>query len=166
MRPGLVRFLTRRTGCPSAAEDLTQDLWLRMDAIWREAAPDVRNPAAYLFRAAANLAKDHARAEKRRAALNAEAMALVMLGLPAMPSPEGAVDAAEHLATVETAIAALPPRTRQIFAMNRFEGVPYRRIAARLGISTTAVEKHMKRALDALAGMRDEDDNHTPGVGR
>ncbi len=165
MRPGLVRFLTRRTGCAAAAEDLTQDLWLRMDGLRRGAAEDIRSPAAYLFRAAANLARDHARAEKRRAARNAGALALVMADLPAVPSPERYAQGIEHLAAVEAALDALPPRSREIFALNRFEGISYRQIAVRLCISTTAVEKHMRRALDALAGLRD--DNETaPGVGR
>jgi RNA polymerase sigma-70 factor (ECF subfamily) len=166
MRPGLVRFLARRTGSAAAAEDLTQDLWLRMDRLRRGAAEEIRNPTAYLFRAAANLARDHLRAEKRRTALNAEALALVMIGLPhaGVATPDSEAEANEHLARVDAAIAALPPRTREIFAMNRFEGIAYREIARRLGISTTAVEKHMRRALDALAGLRDDDD--APGVGR
>lgn len=161
LRPGLVRFLAKRTGCTAIAEDLVQDLWMRMSAA-RPVADELRSPVAYLFRAAANLATDHARAERRRAAANTEAMALVMDGLDAAPSPEQAVVDLQDYARVTVAIAALPPRTRQIFAMNRLDGVSYRRIAAELGISATAVEKHMKRALDALAGMRDAPDDSDP----
>ncbi|WEK45126.1 MAG: sigma-70 family RNA polymerase sigma factor [Candidatus Andeanibacterium colombiense] len=173
MRPGLVRFLARRTGCVAAAEDLVQDLWLRLDGAERNGGAQPRNPVSYLFAAAANLARDHARAEKRRAALNAEAMRLVFDGLPAAASaaasPEREAEATQELASVVAIIDRLPPRTREIFALNRFEGVSYRQIALRLAISTTAVEKHMKRALDALAGMRDGGTGIVPGpdgVGR
>lgn len=157
MRPGLIRFLARRTGCAATAEDLAQDLWLRLDGAGRNGGAELRNPVSYLFAAAANLTRDYARAEKRRAALNAEAMRLVFDGLPAAAaSPEREAEGAQELARVIAAIEALPPRTREIFALNRFEGISYRQISLRLAISTTAVEKHMKRALDALADLRDE----------
>jgi RNA polymerase sigma factor (sigma-70 family) len=152
LRPGLVRFLSKRTGCKSTAEDLTQDLWFRVQS-GREG---VRSPISYIFRAAANLATDHHRAERRRAALNSEAMALVLGDHDSLPSPEEQLGASEHLDHVYATLDALPPRTRQIFSMNRFDGISYRDIAVTLGISTTSVERHMRRALAALAGLRDE----------
>jgi RNA polymerase sigma-70 factor (family 1) len=41
----------------------------------------------------------------------------------------------------------LPPRSRQIFEMSRFEGLKNREISEQLGISVKVVEKHISKAL-------------------
>ena len=38
-------------------------------------------------------------------------------------------------------------RTRQVFVLNRVEGLSYDEIATRLGISVSSVQKHLARAL-------------------
>ncbi len=48
---------------------------------------------------------------------------------------------------IGTVMAGLPERSREIFAMSRFEGLKNREIAEKLGISTTAVEKHISKAI-------------------
>ncbi len=48
------------------------------------------------------------------------------------------------------AIGELPGRSRQVFEMNRFEGLTYREIAKRLGLSQKTVETLMSRALRTL----------------
>lgn len=45
---------------------------------------------------------------------------------------------------------AAPTAAREVFRMSRFEGLKNREIAARLGISETAVEKHLARAVGRL----------------
>ena len=159
MRPRLVQFLTRQRGCSATAEDVVQDLWLKMGRLPPDRSGSIANPGSYLFTAAANLARDHVRAHRRRADCNAEALAHVFDGLEdaSTLSPERLVGADQELRRAIDAIDSLPARSRQIFATNRFDGVSYRQIAKQLAISTTAVEKHMKRALSALANLdRDE----------
>ena len=51
-RAELLRFLISRTGDPSEAEDLVQDLWLKAS---RGSAGPTANGRAYLFRMAQNL---------------------------------------------------------------------------------------------------------------
>jgi RNA polymerase sigma-70 factor (ECF subfamily) len=48
------------------------------------------------------------------------------------------------------ALDALPPRARAVVILRRFENLTYPQIAQRLGISVSAVEKHMGRAMSAL----------------
>jgi RNA polymerase sigma-70 factor (ECF subfamily) len=59
--------------------------------------------------------------------------------------------AAESLQTAIAALQKLPERTRDIFVLRRIEGHAYRDIASKYGISVSAVEKHMVRAVQHLA---------------
>jgi DNA-directed RNA polymerase specialized sigma24 family protein len=58
MRPALMAFFVRRLSDPVQAEDLIQDLFIRM-ATMRGPATD--NPEGYIFQAAANLLRDQYR---------------------------------------------------------------------------------------------------------
>ncbi|MDB5576378.1 MAG: sigma-70 family polymerase sigma factor [Bradyrhizobium sp.] len=65
-------------------------------------------------------------------------------------SPEHVLMERERLAHATTILLNLPERTRVIFVLRRLEGMKYLDIAARLGISVSAVEKHMERAVVRL----------------
>lgn len=57
-------------------------------------------------------------------------------------------DALRHLFIL---IDELPERTRTVFLLHRYEGLKYREIADRFGISVSSVEKHMIAAIHHLA---------------
>ncbi|TCM26153.1 RNA polymerase sigma factor (sigma-70 family) [Novosphingobium sp. ST904] len=44
----------------------------------------------------------------------------------------------------------LPPRTREIFELNRVDALTYHEIAARYGVTVKAIEYHMSKALQHL----------------
>ena len=48
------------------------------------------------------------------------------------------------------ALMKLPERTRAVFLLRRLEGMSYSEIAIRLGVSVSAAEKHMLRAVRHL----------------
>lgn len=64
----------------------------------------------------------------------------------AKPLQDEVLIARKRLESVRAAIDALPPRTREVFLMHRLEGAKYREIAIALGMSQSAVEKHIARA--------------------
>ncbi|WEK45134.1 MAG: RNA polymerase sigma factor [Candidatus Andeanibacterium colombiense] len=142
-RPALVRFLARRTGCDAAAEDLAQDLWLKLQAggAWREA--EIRNPLAYLFRAAANAAFDWRRREAGAAAAPAEFEQAIA---DEAPSPERQAQGREAASLIEAAIAQLPPKCRAAFLLCRVEGLTMREAGRRMGVSERTVENHLAKA--------------------
>ncbi|MES2057339.1 MAG: RNA polymerase sigma factor [Pseudomonadota bacterium] len=153
LRPELFRFLVARVGDRIEAEDLLQELWVRVHAA--NAGP-LSNGRAYLYRAAQNLVLDRARAERRRAQRDTEWAAGQRIDLgggepaDARPNAETAMLAHEEAAALATAIRALPESAGRAFRMHKIEGLPHVEIAARLGISRSGVEKHIALAMAHL----------------
>ena len=65
-------------------------------------------------------------------------------------SPERVLLGKDALVRATAVLLELPERTRVVFVLRRLEGMRYLDIAARLGISVSAVEKHMTRAMAHL----------------
>ena len=146
-------FMASRLRCPFTAHDLAQELYLKISAL--DARQEVTNARAYLFRMAANLVIDHLRREQRQGGLLAEVESLLW-GHTEGISPERHAMAQQELRHLIAAVEALPPATRRVFKLNRFDGKTQREIADELGISQTAVEKHIRKALRRLAACRSE----------
>jgi len=51
---------------------------------------------------------------------------------------------------IRKVIEQLPERRKEVFLMSRFEGLKNREIAEKLQISTTAVEKHIAKAIESF----------------
>jgi RNA polymerase sigma factor (sigma-70 family) len=148
----LFRFLTARLRSAASAQDLTQEIYVNLRGV-DEARP-VRNARAFLFRMAANLAIDHQRGEARRTALLAEARDLLGGGIDTA-TPERALLARDELARLQRALAELPPLSRRIFYLSRFEEKSQREIATIVGLSPAAVFKHIRKVVDHLARVLD-----------
>lgn len=153
-RAALLRFLRARGCDPAEAEDLLQDLWLR---IGQAPAGPVGNPRAYLFRMAANLLLDDRRSRQRAMARD-RAWLEVDGEVPGLPEqrPDPAIDAetallqAEELERLRSAIDALPPGAGRALRLCRIEGVAQAEAARIMGISRSGVEKHLATALRHL----------------
>ena len=148
-RDRLLHYLTRQLKCRQTAEDILQDVFLAIPKV-RSIRPLV-NPRAFLFRIAGNLAINRSKQEFRRRALR-EANAAILWTAVDEVTPERQLLGAETLAQIEAVIASLPIRTRQVLSWRRMDGLTNREIATRLGISQTAVERHMRNAMTALIG--------------
>lgn len=151
-RSTLMRLLVRILGSELVAEDVAQNLYLRVQRV--EDEPPIINKRSFLFRLASNLAIDHIRAEQTRARIQAEAHALLWDEL-ATPDAAQIAIAKVELQRVLKAAASLPEPTRTIFRLHRFDGMRQSEIAALRGVSVTTVEKHVRRALSVLRNARD-----------
>lgn len=139
----LLARIRRRTRDDQDAEDLLHSAWLRLFAY--RAENEVREPAGFLVRTAANLAVDKHRQGKRQAREPLEAFEA---GLEdGSPLQDEVLTARERLRRVQAGLERLPPRTRQVFVMHKVEGMKLREIAAALGITQSAVEKHVAKAV-------------------
>ncbi|SHM02322.1 RNA polymerase sigma factor [Phytopseudomonas punonensis] len=141
-REQMEAVLRRRVGCRATAADLVQELFLRF---WRRPSAPLEDMGSYLIRSAHNLAIDHLRSEGART--RNEAGLLPEQRGDSSISLDAALEAGSDLRRVETALRALPERTRHIFLLNRIHGQTYGQIARSMGLSQSAVEKHMMRAL-------------------
>ena len=151
-RPMLLRLLIARLRDRDAAEDVLQDVWLKLESL---PSGPVADPAAYLYRMANNLAFDRRRSETRRQ--TREGAWLDLRGdICDAPNAEQALIARDRLKRMQAAIATLPERTALIFRRYRFDGVPRRDIAEELSISVSAVEKHLQRAYQLIQKAREE----------
>ena len=137
------RFLVRRLGSAEAADDVCQELFLRLWA--KRPEVEVEQPRAYLMRIAANMATDHQRRLGRSRLSTHEALQETVSDT--RPSPEAEAHHKQRLDALCRAVARLPRRCRQIFVMHKFEGLSHPEIARRLGISRNAVEKNIIRAM-------------------
>lgn len=153
MRGDLLRLLIARTGDQSEAEDLLQEIWVRLHAA--ETGP-VANGRSYLYRAANNLVLDRLRATSRRAERETAWASLQQASNQAhdpadqRPNAEETLLAREEAAALMSAIEALPPGARRVFRMHKIDALPQAKVAAQLGISRSAVEKHIVVALTHL----------------
>jgi RNA polymerase sigma-70 factor (ECF subfamily) len=148
MRGALLRMLSARGAAPDEAEDLLQELFVRLET---QAIGPVGEPKAYLYRMADNLFLDRRRAETRRAAREQR---WGEQDNELRPTPERELIGRERLAMVSAALAALPERTVEIFRRFRLDGESQRAIGDSLGISLSAVEKHLQRAYRAVTDIR------------
>jgi RNA polymerase sigma factor (sigma-70 family) len=155
-RAALVRFVRARMRGEGDPEDLLQDLWLKLSAA--DVGP-VAEPLAYLYRMAENLMLDRRRSAIRRNRREAEwttgqVDSSLGLAIDTQPSVERVLLAREALRRVNALLDALPDRTAQTFRAVRIEGVPQKQIAHDLGISLSAVEKHLQRAYRVIFDAR------------
>jgi len=129
----------------SDADDVVQETWLRVVKVATSGL--LSNGRAYLYRVAHNLIADHYRQRRREEVL--DDTQLNAIADPA-PLPEQRLLDAEQLRHLDAIIAALPPRSRQVFLLARVEQLALAEIGRQLGISRQTAHGHLLRALVAL----------------
>jgi len=154
-RSVLVNAATAITGCRCRAEDVVQDVYIKVS----ENAPSepVRQPLAYLMRMVRNLAIDHyrRRAFERCHTTNEEDGHEV----PSSDAgPEANVIQRDLLQHVSDALATLPERTRTAFEMVRIRDHTLQETARKLEVSQTLVHFMVRDAtthcLNCVQGVR------------
>lgn len=150
LRGALTRYFQRRLPDANEVDDLVQEVFLRI--VRRGNSQDLDRFEGYVFETAASVFKDRFR--RRRVRMSASHVAFEPdLHGESDISPEQTVLAREALRETTRAIMTLPERTRTIFILRRLEGLSHPEIARRLGLSLSAVEKHIQRAAKQLLAL-------------
>lgn len=147
-RGALQRYFARRGIVGSDGEDAIQDVFARLSR--RVGQSTAAHIEGYLFETAASVAVDHFRRAKARHSQRHDPFEPDRHG-GAHPGLEHDLIARQTLELVSLALRELPERTRTIFVLARLEGCQYDEVARRTGVSVSAVEKHMVKALAHLA---------------
>lgn len=153
---GLLAHLRRLLGDAGQAQDLAQQAGLKLLELPPEQISEIRDPRAFLFQIASNLARDQLR---RRLTAQAGQAALRAAPPPAVAGPDRIFDQQEQLIRLRAAIARLPEQARRVLLLARIEGFSHKEIAVRLGIQPKTVENHLGRALALLAQHLDKHDD-------
>lgn len=129
---------------PSDFDDIVQETYLRLLRA-RERGP-IASPRGLLFAIARNAARDRFR---RHATADTFPIAEIDESRVFDDAPNAAETASRQQETdlLTAAIAALPPRCREILVLRKFENLSHREIAQRLGIAEHTVEAQLTKAL-------------------
>jgi RNA polymerase sigma factor (sigma-70 family) len=153
-RANLVRFFAARTGSPAAAEDLAQELYLKLAG--RPPGEAADKPMAMIYRIALNLMLDRARGEARAAVRDAQWRGVNRTTVAGQEiaeeaSAEEAAASRQRLRQLIEAVAELPPQMQRAFTLHKLEGMSHAQTARAMGISVKSVEKHISAALKNLS---------------
>jgi RNA polymerase sigma-70 factor (ECF subfamily) len=157
-------FLRRSVGDPTLAEDLLQEVFLRVikaHAEWKGEAKFT----TWVYAIARNLCIDHARRAVHRDARSLDA--------PTRPDDESSSTLHDHLpsqdrdaegltsdgevrARVDAAVAALPEDQREVFLLREVMDMPFAEIARVVGAPEPTVKSRMRYALERLREALDD----------
>jgi RNA polymerase sigma-70 factor (ECF subfamily) len=139
----LISYLARKTGDVHVAEDLAQDVMVRLLAFMKRV--EVAQPRALAFRIADNLTINWARRSR------------VRLERPLSDcDPASALDIEreflrrEKLELVRAAMRDLPPKQREVMTRRQLHGESAKEIAQAMDISHASVEKHLTRGVASV----------------
>jgi len=148
-RHTLVSFLRKRVFTEEDAQDAAQESMVRLLHYRDTVEPEAWRPL--LYRIAVNVAHDQARRMYSRH-LNEHVSYEETFHATASNDPphEEQLIRRQFMDRLWQVILTLPERTQEIYVLNRIEGMSYPQVARHCGISVSAVEKHVSRALLAL----------------
>lgn len=145
---GLTRFLRRRLPDQIDAEDLAQEVYIRLLRI--EKLDSIEEPQAYLYRVASNVANEW----RMRACHSKPHGPEELDNLVAASTPESLLDQTEFARQLDKALRALNPMVRAVIYLKLRDGFSHEEIARHLGITTRMVRRclttgyaHLRRTL-------------------
>jgi RNA polymerase sigma-70 factor, ECF subfamily len=155
-RRAMVSFMFRMSHNNAAAEDLAQEVFLRVYRS-RENYEASAKFTTWLYRIATNLAVNHARDTRHERPENTVSLdepdqeSGHTLDLPdRTPSAEEAIVRRERVAAIRQRVQALPERQRIAVVMHKYQQMEYRQIADVLKLSESATKSLLFRAYETL----------------
>lgn len=133
-------FLYFKTSNNVLAEDIAQDtflkLWEKRDHI------DLKTVKSWLYTVAGNTAINRLKRQQLKYKFFNQ-----LENTSSKSDPQYLMEVKEFEEKLQAVLAKIPEGNREVFLMNRIEGLKYREISERLGIGIKAVEKRMSKAL-------------------
>jgi RNA polymerase sigma-70 factor (ECF subfamily) len=145
----LLRYLDRMVRDLATAEELVQEVFLRVHRSRERYTPEARF-STWLYRIATNLALNELRRPRHRAphrSIDDEGAAPIAAG----PSADDVVAARRVGRAAAEALAELPEKQRAALCLAAVEGLSYAEVAEALDVTEKAVKSLVHRARSALA---------------
>jgi RNA polymerase sigma-70 factor (ECF subfamily) len=151
-RAELVRYFRVRLRSEAAAEDLVQDMYLKVAG---QPSEDIGNPGAYLYRLGTNLMLDRLRQSRRAQQRDSDWRGTQTVSsagedMADEPPADEVVAARQRLRRVIEAVEALPPPLPEAFRLHKLEGLSHAETAAAMGVSRSSVEKYIMSCLKSI----------------
>jgi RNA polymerase sigma-70 factor (ECF subfamily) len=170
----LWNFVRRFVSDPTTAEDLLQEVFLRVVRSADEWQPTAKF-TTWVYTIARNLCTDHARRMSHRKAASLDGPAAAdgegsgprrIDGVAgADRGGEAALQDRELAERIERALATLPVEQREVFLMRELQDMPFAEIAEAVGASLPTVKSRMRYALERLrAALDDWRDAEPPAI--
>ena len=149
----IIRFMRGWVATPEQAEDLAQDVFLRVYKARKSYVPTAKF-TTWLYRIAHNIASNHIRDSSHRKefqltgdGVSSESLSLEHLAVaPSGFQPTRNMDRSERSNFILQAIQALGDRQRTAIMLSKFESMSYQEIADTMGLSVQAVKSLLSRA--------------------
>ena len=144
----LLAYIRGRVSSADDAEDILQDVFLRVQANQRQ-LQDVRNVAAWLYRVTSNAIIDYYRARNRAAGALSE-LAGELTAAEEGASDESSESGAVFGGCVRALVERLPESYSEAVRLTDLEGLTQKEAATRLGLSTSGMKSRVQRGRAKL----------------
>lgn len=144
-RGALKAFFLRRVRHRADATDLAQEVYLRMLRIKDISA--IRDSEAYLYSVASNLAKEHARADRRRGVSVDIEDITIQEQLAQRVKFDGDILAAQQVDRLRVVLRGLPPKCHAAVVLQYVQGLSHQQIAERMQVTPRMVKQYVAQAL-------------------
>jgi RNA polymerase sigma-70 factor, ECF subfamily len=146
----LYRYCLRQLGSPEEAEDAVQATYLNAcRSLMTGFEPDAAQ--AWLFKVAQNVCLTRQRSSFRRARIERPQDLQAVQDTVAAPEAHG-----DELFGLDEALAGLPEQQRKAILLREWQGLSYREVGAKLGLTQAAVETLIFRARRSLASALEQ----------
>lgn len=143
-RDALRAFFQHRTQRKDFADDLTQEVYVELRL--RPPVETLRDPALYLYKVAWNVLRRAMRGARRDARAY-DAADLEQLSTRTSEDAGAELTAEEFLMHL---LEQLPPMYGAVLVLHLRDGLTYKQIGERLGVTTRSVKRHMEHVLAHL----------------
>jgi RNA polymerase sigma factor (sigma-70 family) len=139
------RYLLQKTRSEFEAEDLTQEVYIRLSRY--ENLENINNRSAFIYRIALNVFIDWKRFNATRNIVGELTDEIAEGAVSEEPGPERQSLANESMSILSAAVERLPAKCRRVFIMHKIHRMSYEEIEIELGLSKKAIEKHVERGM-------------------
>jgi RNA polymerase sigma-70 factor (ECF subfamily) len=142
----LLRFAYSLTGRREVAEEIVQEVFLQLHARWHE----VQMPRAWLFQSVRHRSFHFLRKSKREVLAGDDVLPFSSM-TDAVQSPDKMMEQMEVNSALQALVRELPEADRQLLRLKYFEGLKYREISERTGLSVSNVGYRLHHIMRTLA---------------